>query len=432
MNESRRMTSIARRINRSFWCRLFFAMLWLDVMVALIAGLIFLYHAERNALGPGWTPMLERSFGWQKADSLMATLDTVRYVFAVKGEESVTISLGAFLRGMVQMLQALGICELMWLLVEALRGHKQTVRILMPLEKMTQTAEQLSQAAFDEQKYHDLETAISALSPSMPEERLHTGDRELMGLETAVNNLITRMHESYRQQIRFVSDASHELRTPISVIQGYADMLKRWGSRDEKVLNESIDAIRGETQHMQKLVEQLLFLARGDAGRTQLTAQRIDLSKMVKELHEEYEMINGAHPWQVQADTPVPAMGDADMLKQAARILVDNAAKYSKDGEPITLKAFVTKDGQPAFSVQDNGTGIAAKDMPHIFERFYRADPARTRQMGGTGLGLSIAKWIVDKHGGYFNILSREGMGTRIEVVLPAKQPSMDEHPSAT
>lgn len=420
MKESRRMTSIARRINRSFWCRLFFAMLWLDIMVLLLAGLFFLYHAERNALGAHWTPVLDRSFGWEKAGSLMGTLDTVRYVFSARDGESVTVGLGAFLRGMVQMLQALGVCELVWLAVEALRGHRQTVRILTPLTEMTETAEQLSQAAFDEQKYHDLETAISALSPSMPEERLHSGDRELMGLETAVNNLITRMHESYRQQIRFVSDASHELRTPISVIQGYADMLKRWGSRDEKVLNESIEAIRGEAQHMQKLVEQLLFLARGDSGRTQLTAQPIDLAKMIKEVHEEYEMINSAHPWQVQADQPVPAVGDADMLKQAARILVDNAAKYSRDGEPIMLKAFITRDGQPAFSVQDNGAGIAARDMPHIFERFYRADPARTRQMGGTGLGLSIAKWIVDRHGGYFNILSREGMGTRIEVVLPA------------
>lgn len=430
MNEARRMTSIARRIDRSFWLRLFSAMIWLDIFVVAAAGLVYLYLAEKNALGEGWTLALDRSFSWDAvAGGWTETLGTVRYRFSLAGGRPYTVSIGGFLKGMVLFVKALGVCEMIWLLAEALRGHRQTMRILAPLEQMTQTAEQLSRAAFDERKYHDLETAISALSPSTPEERLHTGDRELMGLETAVNNLITRMHDSYREQIRFVSDASHELRTPISVIQGYADMLKRWGSRDEKVLNESIDAIRGEAKHMQKLVEQLLFLARGDAGRTQPAAQPIDLANMVKEVGEEYKMINSAHPWHVQADKPVQATGDADMLKQAARILVDNAVKYSSDGEPITLKAFITGDGQPAFSVQDNGSGIAAKDMPHIFERFYRADPARTRQSGGTGLGLSIAKWIVDRHGGYFNILSREGMGTRVEVVLPKAEEEAAAHP---
>lgn len=432
MSESRRVTSIARRINRSVWCRLFFAMLCLDVAATLLTCLVYVLHIEREALAGAWTPMLARSLHYEKTGSLMSTLGTVRYTFSLKNAEGTTADIGTFLIILVRSLRAIGIFELCWLMAEAFRGHKRTMRLLAPLEQMTQTAEQLSQVAFDEQKYHDLETAISALSPSMPEKRLHSGDQELLGLETAINNLVTRMHESYRQQTRFVSDASHELRTPIAVIQGYADMLKRWGSQDEKILNESIEAIRSEAQHMQKLVEQLLFLARGDANRIELSGRNVDLAEMIKEVHEEYAMINSAHPWRIQADQPVPVTGDADMLKQVARILVDNAIKYSKEGDPIVLRAYTTGDGQPAFSVQDSGEGIPPEDIPHIFERFYRADPARTRQMGGTGLGLSIAKWIVDRHGGYFNVLSREGMGTRIEVVLPRGElPAQTAEPKA-
>lgn len=424
------MTSIARRINRSAVMRLLLAMVFFDALAVVLGGISFMANSDHAFLDPG-TPLIQNMhFVWQQTGTFSEKLASVQCVLTLGDGTARTVHFGLYLHSAETVMSLVGIMQLIWLAVALLRGSRRTVKFLRPLEKMAETAEQLSRATFDEQKYHELEHAISALEPSMPEDRLHTGDRELLGLETAVNNLVTRMHESYRQQIRFVSDASHELRTPISVIQGYADMLNRWGAKDEKVLHESIDAIRGETRHMQKLVEQLLFLARGDAGRTQLSARPIDLAQMVKEVGEEYRMINAAHPFQVQADAAVPATGDPEMLKQAARILVDNAVKYSRDGEEVVLRAFVNKDGQPAFSVQDNGAGISAKDMPHIFERFYRADPARTRQMGGTGLGLSIAKWIVDKHDGYFNVLSREGLGTRIEVVLPQGAASAGQSPS--
>ena len=101
------------------------------------------------------------------------------------------------------------------------------------------------------------------------------------------------------------------------------------------------------------------------------------------------------------------------------RILTDNAVKYSPEGTSIAIKAFLSDDDEPGFSVQDNGSGISAEEIPYIFDRFYRSDPARARNTGGTGLGLSIARWIVERHKGYFNVTSREGVGTRIEVILP-------------
>ncbi len=431
MTETKRMTSISRRINTAFVWRMLWAMVWIDIIVILLAITGWCYSTEKSALGSNWEPIIHRSVEWNDAGSFNQSLGTVVYLFDDTLGGSVQAEAGVYLQSLYRLMQALGAVEVLMLLGQFFGGKRQTRRLLNPLQKMADTAEELSHVQFDEQKYHDLEDAIAKISPTTPEAKLQTGDRELQGLETAVNNLMGRMHEGYRQQIRFVSDASHELRTPISVIQGYADMLARWGSKDEKVLSESISAIRTESQHMQKLVEQLLFLARGEAGRMQMTAVPLDLAEMMREVHEEYEMINAGHEWRVLADTPVPAFGDAGMLKQTVRILADNAAKFSKEGDPITLRAFIDEEGVPCFSVQDNGSGISTKDMPHIFERFYRADPARTRQSGGTGLGLSIAKWIVDKHEGYFRVLSHEGLGTRIEVALPKGRPLAQAAPQS-
>lgn len=225
------------------------------------------------------------------------------------------------------------------------------------------------------------------------------------------------MRDSYRQQARFVSDASHELRTPIAVIKGYADLLDRWGKTDEKILDESIQAIKSESENMQHLVEQLLFLARGDSGRTTLNITDFDITEVMKEVCEESAMIDQKHTYMFEGENPVPARGDVSLIKQAARILIENAAKYTPEGGEIKLRSLVA-DGNPAFSVQDSGIGISESDIPHIFDRFYRADDSRSKQTGGSGLGLAIAKWIVERHGGRFEVISRKDIGTRITVIL--------------
>ena len=169
---------------------------------------------------------------------------------------------------------------------------------------------------------------------------------------------------------------------------------------------------------MNHLVEQLLFLARGDSGKTPLNREGLSVNSLMQEIYEESFLIDEKHIYRLklpEEDTVIQA--DAGLLKQAVRILIDNAAKYTQEGEEIILSAGKDGQGTPWLQVQDLGIGMAGSDILHVFERFYRSDEVRSRS--GTGLGLSIAKWIVDKHGGYFEVLSREGLGTRIRIVLP-------------
>lgn len=159
-----------------------------------------------------------------------------------------------------------------WLAMQMRFGYGGDPAVFKAQCDIAQAAERASAQQFDESKFRDLEDAIYHINAATPDAKLSIGDTELAGLEAAVNNLMKRMHESYRQQVRFVDDASHELRTPIAVIQGYTNMLDRWGKDDETVLNESIAAIKTESDHMKTLVEQLLFLARGDMGQPAIQA----------------------------------------------------------------------------------------------------------------------------------------------------------------
>lgn len=381
--ENKRMSSIAGQINWQWIWRSIRIFILIDVMIYILYG-----YMEYD-----WD--LFESFGMVRT-----IFDELWYmylpIFAVEG---------------------------LYLTFYLLFGRRGIRRKLRPLYKMAYAAQQLSEKTngLNVSQFHDLEDAIDKISPNRSDAKLVTGNSDLQGLENAVNNLMDRMHENYQQQSRFVSDASHELRTPISVIKGYVNMLDRWGAEDEKVLNESIEAIKSESKHMEHLVEQLLFLARGDSGKTQLQPSIFSLNRMMKEVYDEYVMIEKDHEFELRVPRDeVYAVADESMIKQSVRILVDNAVKYSPPGESIVLRTGKERD-VPYYAVQDSGVGISAEDAPHVFERFYRADSSRTRGTGGTGLGLSIAKWIVDKHGGYFEIVSREGLGSRITVKLPRR-----------
>lgn len=412
-----RVTSIARKINLNHTGRLFRAYAGMDVIVVLLLAAIFVVGMDLQMAGTF-------SFSYFRKISFQTDLwGAVYTVTDIHGQTLYQMPVGIWLSlfrvGGIVLLAA----QAVDLVTTAVSGTAQVRRQLRPLNQIAARAQELSEMAFDETKYHNLEDAISNLKVDAMDKGIHMHDKELQGIETALNELLGRIRASYRQQSQFVSDASHELRTPIAVIQGYVNMLDRWGKEDAAILEESIEAIKNEANHMQKLVEQLLFLARGDSNRQNLDMKVQELNSILREVYEESLMIDENHIYRFEESGTVQVYGDCDMLKQSARILIDNAAKYTEQGGEILIRVGVWSDGSPFYGIQDNGIGMSQEDVAHAFDRFYRADSVRNSRTGGTGLGLSIAKWIVDKHEGYYDIVSREGLGTRFSVVFPGVTP---------
>ena len=333
----------------------------------------------------------------------------------------ISIHLQESLRIFVEMFAILLILELLMLFRSIFSGARTIRRTLRPIEELAETAQNLTTGGvFTPEQLEVLADKLDDINATRLDTRISVGDTqsELKNLASAINGMLDRINDSYRSQVRFVSDASHELRTPISVIQGCANLLDRWGKNDEKTLQESIDAIKDETANMKGLVEQLLFLARGDNNNMVLQIERFDLSVLAVEVLRETQMIDGGHEYDSSV-TPVFINADKSLIKQATRILIDNAMKYTLSGKRITISVSPA-DGYARLTVQDEGIGISPDAVPQIFDRFFRADDSRARATGGTGLGLSIAKWITERHGGYLEVLSRQDIGTRMSIMLPA------------
>ena len=410
------MSSIARKINFRFWLKRFQDLLGTDLIIAIILVISYFYFKGELTYKV-----------WEITETQCAELLAWLKQYAL---------IPAYVLGGAQVIALFG----------ALFDANEVRQDLRPLNDLAVRAEKLSRLDLNElndpltdskpekktekkvretnedRKYakkrlENLGHAIENISPDALEKGVHTGDSDLQGIEVALNNLLLRMRENQKQQARFVSDASHELRTPIAVIQGYVNMLDRWGKTDEAVLDESIEALKNESEHMKTLVEQLLFLARGDSGRNTLNKTEIDLNDIVKDVWEESVMIDEKHEYIFEECPGAVMNGDVAMVKQSLRIFIQNAAKYSNEGDTIKLKVLMN-DGHPAYMVQDEGIGMQESDVAHIFERFYRSDSARNSQTGGSGLGLSIAKWIIDAHEGRIEVLSREGFGTRFTVTF--------------
>lgn len=409
--QNKKVTSIAIKLNSLFVSKIFSKFLLLDMFLLAFVICYWCVQGEINYCGE-FVPNTKRIIKFFPIESATYTVTWTNGKTMVKDASSFFIAIKKILVPTL-------IFQGLLILKEIVFGTSKIRKTLKPLDEIAETASRLSNMTFDEEKVQNLEEAISKISPTTSNEKIHTGDSELQGLEESINNLLDRMRESYRQQARFVSDASHELRTPISVIQGYANMLDRWGKEDEKILNESIVAIKSEAENMKNLVEQLLFLARGINGKTQLNCKEFFLNDMMNEVFEESKMIDENHIYKYEENEKIKIYGDEALLKQTARILIENAVKYTDKGELIKFKIGKNEKEEVYFYIQDSGIGMNEKDVSHIFERFFRADTARDRKTGGTGLGLSIAKWIIDKHGGYFGVLSREEIGTRITVFLP-------------
>ena len=252
------------------------------------------------------------------------------------------------------------------------------------------------------------------LSTTRLDERTASG--ELKELIQVLNGMLDNLQESFEAQERFVSDASHELKTPIAVLQGYSDMLKRWGKQDPAVLDESVDAILKETQHMKNLVETLLFLTRTNNKTLNLKIENFFLNDLLEEIIKDTQRTCNNRKISTGKMMAFTVDADRELIKQLIRIIIDNAIKYTKDDGEIKLSCY-REDEYAFIVVQDNGIGISKDDLGHVFERFYRADKARSRTVG-TGLGLSIAKKIADAHNAEILISSEPDQGTIVNLKM--------------
>jgi len=282
------------------------------------------------------------------------------------------------------------------LLASLLLGDYLTRRALQPIDSIAQTAQQITKA-------DDLSLRIPYNGP--PD--------ELGQLTRTFNETLERLERLFNVQRRFVADVSHEMRTPLTAIRGNVDLMRRFGYDEESMAD-----IDSEARRMTRLVEDLLLLAKADAGHLPLNKNRLALDTLVREVYNQARVISdgvAVRPGEIE---PVRVIGDADRIKQLLLNLTTNALKYTPKGGSVTLS--LTHDDQHArVSVAATGIGIPAKDLPFIFDRFYRVDKARSRSMGGTGLGLSIARWIADAHDGELSVTSEEGHGSTFSVTLP-------------
>lgn len=288
-------------------------------------------------------------------------------------------------------------------IISIIAGIYLTKKMLKPIEDITETANNIS--------IHDLS------------ERLHTSgpDDEIKRLARTFNDMIDRLEKAIDKQKRFVSDASHELRTPISVIQGYANLLDRWGKKDEAVLDESVKAIKSEAENMKTLFEQLLVLAKEDDVNHVLESEKFYMNHLIDEAVRELKVIHKAPEIKIKENAEVMIEAEPKSIKQVIRIILDNSLKYTDDKGLIEIES-ETYNHHVRIIIRDNGMGISEEDLPYIFDRFYRADKSRSKEKSGTGLGLSIAKWIVKSHKGKIYVKSEMGKGTEIAIELPVKQ----------
>lgn len=243
---------------------------------------------------------------------------------------------------------------------------------------------------------------------------IHNRSRdELHEMELTFNKMIEYLKASYEKQEMFVSDASHELKTPIQIIKSYAQLLERRGTATPELLKESVLAIDSEADRMKKLVEQMLSLAKNKQLQPRLP---VNMMNIIEEVVKVFDGITERDIQIITGNEPIIVKVDRDQLKQLFYILLDNALKYSQE----TIHVQLFQDANNAVvEVQDYGKGISQKDQQHIFDRFYRIDKARNRDTGGTGLGLAIAKSIVESHNGEISVQSELHKGSIFIVKIP-------------
>lgn len=295
------------------------------------------------------------------------------------------------------------ILTIIWLVSVLFTGNAAWLTLgqtLKPLEAITTTAEQINRA-------DDLSRRLPYQGPE---------DDEIGNLVHAFNQTLERLEALFTSQQRLLADVSHELRTPLTVIKGNVDLMRRMKSLDE----ESLQSIDQEAGRLTRLVGGLLLIAQAESGKLALNMRTVELDLLLTEVFQEMSILAGSRVRvHLNEIDQVYVRGDRDRLKQVFINLLANAIQYTPQGGEVFLS--LERIGESARIIfRDTGPGIPAEDLPHIFERFYRAEKSRTRgKTTGFGLGLSIANWIVERHGGRIEVESRDGKGTTFAIWLP-------------
>ena len=286
--------------------------------------------------------------------------------------------------------------------IASLGGYWISRRALLPVDQITAAARSINA--------RDLSQRLSVPG---------TGD-ELQRLTETLNKMFERLQAAFDQVTRFTADASHELRTPVALMRSTAEIALR-RQRPESEYREALAEILTELEGTSRLIDDLLFLARADSGAEVLPLSRTDLIAILRAASDQGRKLAEAKPLTFEVhypDHPVIVDGDPPALRRLLLILIDNAVKYTAAGGHVTIR-MVPGDGMVTVEVRDSGIGIPEEDLPRVFERFYRADKARSSQTGGAGLCLAIASWIVNVHGGSIEVQSRAGEGATVRVGFP-------------
>jgi heavy metal sensor kinase len=296
------------------------------------------------------------------------------------------------------------------LLASALIGYLLAGRTLKPVDGIVDEVEAISDG-------RSLHKRLASLG---------TGD-ELDRLSSTLNAMLVRLERSFQSLRRFTADASHELKTPLTVLRSGIERAITHPRVTPEVM-EILDETLAEVNRMAETVDSLLILARADEGRAPLHLDAIDLRELLVEVSETASLLGEQAAVNVTVDMPDhPVMlgADRNRMRQMLMNLLTNAIKYTPAGGTVEIQSEI-REHEAAVSVRDTGIGIGPGDLPHIFDRFWRVDPARSRtgERSGVGLGLAISKWIVEAHGGTITVESRLGRGTTFVVTLPLEPPA--------
>jgi heavy metal sensor kinase len=289
------------------------------------------------------------------------------------------------------------------LLAASAGGYWLSTRALAPVDEISRAAQRIS---------------IENLAERLPVTQ--TGD-QLQRLSETLNAMFSRLEASVRRITQFTADASHELRAPVSLIRTTAEIAIQKKDRTAEEYFEALEEILAESERTSQVVDSLMLLARADSGKESFECVTVDACTVVNGAVEQGEKLTRHHGLEFASSLPngpVPINADADALRRALLILIDNAVKYTPKSGSVKVK-LETNDGFAVVSVSDTGIGIAKPDLAHIFDRFWRADKARSREQGGAGLGLSIAKWIVEMHRGSMEVESEPGKGSTFHLRVP-------------